>query len=302
MAWTAYQVTFRLLSPMHIGWRKVGNMQQTRPYVTGRNLWGVLTARLVRSRMGSDYERIGKEVVEQLTFSYLYPSWEIGRVACWPWGDTWDEFAWTFLGSNVSTALASGRSAEEGSLHETEYIAPYTRALPERNVAAGAPVYLVGYIFVADGCRLRWQDVLNQLQLGGERGYGWGRLSLERCQEVQDGSFFGLYRLDCAGPRPRLTATGSTSSPQAGSAGANGGQEVPLLAHLDTQGQSVSTNANSQTQITGRIEPLLGRKTDTHTGQFGVRLSLAKICGTPGSTVPTGREFTIGAHGIWELV
>ena len=46
MTWTVYRVTWRLLAPMHIGWRKLGNMQQTRPYVTGRNLWGAFTARL----------------------------------------------------------------------------------------------------------------------------------------------------------------------------------------------------------------------------------------------------------------
>ncbi len=45
----------------------------------------------------------------------------------WPWTDRWDKFAWTFLGSYASTALENGRSAEAGSLHETEYIAPYTR-------------------------------------------------------------------------------------------------------------------------------------------------------------------------------
>ena len=31
MTWEVYRVAFRLLSPMHIGWHKLGNMQQTRP-------------------------------------------------------------------------------------------------------------------------------------------------------------------------------------------------------------------------------------------------------------------------------
>ena len=45
MAWRAYKIVLRLRSPLHIGRGKVGNLQRTRPYVAGRNLWGALTAR-----------------------------------------------------------------------------------------------------------------------------------------------------------------------------------------------------------------------------------------------------------------
>src|SRR5437588_6306984 len=74
MAWTAYQVSFRLLSPLHIGWRKLGNLQQTRPYVTGRTLLGALTARITREQGSNEYTEIGKLVDKQLTFTYFYPS------------------------------------------------------------------------------------------------------------------------------------------------------------------------------------------------------------------------------------
>jgi hypothetical protein len=48
MNWIGYRVVFRLRSPLHIGWRKAGNVQVTRPYLTGRSFWGALTERLVR--------------------------------------------------------------------------------------------------------------------------------------------------------------------------------------------------------------------------------------------------------------
>ena len=48
MTWRAFEVVLRLRSPMHIGCGKVGNLQRTRPYVTGRVLWGALTMRLTR--------------------------------------------------------------------------------------------------------------------------------------------------------------------------------------------------------------------------------------------------------------
>ena len=92
MTWTAYQVSFRLLSPLHIGWRKLGNLQQTRPYVPGRSLWGALTARLTRELVGCNYRCIGAKVDKELAFTYFYPSIQHNSVTVWPWPCQWDEF------------------------------------------------------------------------------------------------------------------------------------------------------------------------------------------------------------------
>src|SRR5574341_188682 len=136
-SWTPYLVIFKLLSPIHVGWRKIGNMQQTRPYVTGRALWGSLTACLVREGGGNDYKTMGEEVDKQLAYSYFYPSAD--KKECDFYWDDWEEFSWKYLGSYVGTALQKGRGAENGSLHEIEFIAPVTRD--------NKPVHLVGYIF-----------------------------------------------------------------------------------------------------------------------------------------------------------
>lgn len=273
MTWTAYQVSFRLLSPMHIGWRKLGNLQQTRPYVTGRSLWGALTARLTREFGGSDYPSIGKEADAQLIFTYFYPSSRPDSVSLWPWSDQWDEFAWTFLGSYASTALENGRYAEAGSLHETEYIAPYTRNSTYGEVPTS--VYLVGYIFQNDNSagKLHWQEILRKLQFGGERGYGWGRVDLEHCEEIKDGKCFD-YELSCQGVRPQITV------PE--------GKE--LLAH---------TIAVDDTGVVGTIEPLVGRETKSHTS-FGKSLSNAEVCWVPGGKVTQEQTFQIHEKGIWK--
>ncbi|MFO3796680.1 MAG: RAMP superfamily CRISPR-associated protein, partial [Anaerolineales bacterium] len=170
MTWKMYSVTFRLLSPLHVGWFKQGNLQRTRPYLSGKALWGALTARLARMK-NANYDEIGKQVNEWLAFSYFYPSTQKGNVSLWPWGKQADEFTWRYLGSYASTALNyEQNSAEEGSLHETECINPYTRE--------GEAVYLVGYLFEKQGCPLEWREALQRIQLGGERKYGWGRVTL----------------------------------------------------------------------------------------------------------------------------
>lgn len=271
MIWTAHQVSFRLLSPLHIGWRKLGNLQQTRPYVTGRSLWGALTARLTRELGGSNYQEIGKRVDEQLAFTYFYPSVEPDKVDLWPWPNEWDRFAWAFLGSYASTALENARNAEAGSLHETEFIASYIRnsTLDEKPI----PVYLIGYIFEKDTCNLSWKGTLKKLQLGGERGYGWGRIHLEDCKAIKNGKGFG-YDLSCREDRPQITV------PE--------GKE--LLAH---------TKAINNANVIGTIEPLIGRMTENSTG-FGKTLSDAEICWMPGGKVTKGETFHIREKGIWE--
>jgi len=277
MAWKAYQVVLRLLSPMHIGWIKQGNLQRTRPYVTGKALWGALTARLTRDHpeLGGDYAKVGQRVNQELAFSYFYPAIS-EDVDCRPWGDRADEFAWRYLGSYASTALDYGRNtAEEGSLHETEFIAPYTRDSQQ--------VYLVGYIFERQGCTLPWQDVLSRLQLGGERTYGWGRVRLKKMSSpLSSGEKFFVDGLAMAldGERPVLQASPGT----------------PLLAHAlaaEFQGrQPVSS-------VRGPVEPLLGRETDPQ-GRFGAHLPEARICWTPGGTLTAHAEIIIGEYGIWE--
>lgn len=262
MAWIPYQITFRLLSPLHIGWKKAGNLQQTRPYVTGRTLWGALTARLVRDRRDKNYQEIGKIVDDELRFTYFYPATTPESVGVWPW-DTSDEFSWQFLSSCASTALSS-KTAEDGTLHETEYISPKTRE--------GNQVYMIGYIIEKDGCELGWKEALERIQIGGERGYGWGRIELigeprkvETCFE---------YGLDNTGGSPQITVPG----------------DYPILAHT----------VADDFECIGAIEPLVGRETTGNKG-FGGKVSNAAICWVPGSKVEEEKKFEILYRGIWNI-
>lgn len=260
MTWIPYKITFRLLSPLHIGWKETGNLQQTRSYVTGKTLWGALTARLVRDQGDTDYREVGKIVDEELRFTYFYPTTTQEMVKVWPW-DNFDEFSWQFLNSYASTALSS-KTAEEGTLHETEYISPKTRG--------GNQVYLIGYIIEKDGCNLNWIDALNRLHIGGERGYGWGRVELVGEPKKVETCF------DCV-------FDGTEDSPQI---------IVPkgkkILAH------ALTDNLGCE----GTIEPLVGRETNESKG-FGGVISKAKICWVPGSVTKREMKFRILEKGIW---
>jgi len=268
---------------MHIGQAKIGNVQRTRPYVTGRVLWGALTLRLTRDRFHGQgpanrfeqYNPVGREVQDYLAFTYFYPTTNRdGNVTCW----SWDEgFPPRFLSTYASTALTyPQQSADEGTLHEVEFISP-------RTLDSGEQVYLVGYVFVQEGAPA-WQPALRRLQLGGERGYGWGRVDLVGDPDPWDGKplFDGRYTVDPDAWPPVLTA----------------GENAYLLAHA----LAAEFGERKPVQgVQGEIEPLVGRETDPD-GRFGVQVSEARICYAPGSKVVEGSRFRIGPYGVWEAV
>ncbi len=264
MAWLCYDLRFRLQSPLHVGWRKSGNLQQTRGYVPGKNLWAALTARLTRDAgKGADgqaYVEMGDLVTQYFRFTYLYPAVKQGDCykSRYPWQA---DFDYLFLDSYTSTALNyDSQSAEQGMLHETEFIAPVTRE--------GDPVYLCGDLYVSEDlpqALLGWQDALRRLQFGGERGYGWGRVLL-----------------DNEAPLVGVSITGQPMSQAV---------DGRIVAHLE---------AENAADVVGPIEPLIGWERDNRAGKnAGWRLTpQATICYAPGSTVAGQSAFIISRWGL----
>lgn len=261
MTWQKYTLLFRLLAPLHIGWRKAGNLMQTRRYVPGKNVWAALTARLTRTAgRGADgpaYGEIGQQVQDHFRFTYLYPSLYTGDryQTHHPWSD--DEFDYRFLDSYASTALDyEHHSAAEGLLHETEFIAPFARC--------GRPVFLRGGLYVRTELpeALRpWPEALAQLQLGGERGYGWGRT-----------------RLCCCDP----------SGPPTDRVSVQLAADEPLPAHLV---------ANGPVSVRGPVEPLIGWERNPKADRPWRLSERAIIAYVPGSQVGEDAAFAIGAYG-----
>jgi len=273
MNWIGYRVVFRLHSPLHIGWRKVGNVQVTRHYLTGRSFWGALTERLVRDRaatatqMATDsngYQEVGKQVNEMLAFTYFYPALQSDNDYQVVW--TWDDertFRRRFLSSYQSTALVyPAHSAAEGSLHEIEFLSPHT-------LDTADPVYLVGYVFAHKD--MQWCNALTRLQFGGERGYGWGKTELVRLEKANN-DVFG-YAVDCSGCRPVITVP----------------KGERLLAHTKPD----------QAMIAGEVEPLVGREWHNNSGA-GVSITHFGVVYAPGGIATNEHCFAVESFGLWQ--
>ncbi|MGC1119754.1 MAG: hypothetical protein WBA22_01570 [Candidatus Methanofastidiosia archaeon] len=260
-------MAFRLKSPLHIGWRKVGNLQQTRKYVTGKVFWAALTARLTRD-LGKvkerNYAEMGEKINESFRFGYFYPALPdscqnlTNLRECFPWNTR--NFDYLFLDSYASTAVSRIDRSDEGTLHETEFISPVSRN--------GDPVYLVGSVWTGDPLdeELRsWRDSLNCLRLGGERGYGWGQIEV------------------CIDPvvvekRNEIKIIINEGN--------------PVLAHVDA--------SNIKDELTGTVEPLVGWERDVGgSWRLTRNVNLAYV---PGSIATCTLSFTADHFGIWKRI
>lgn len=240
MIWKCYLTIFKAESPIHIGYRQVGILKTTRYYITGRAIWGAITANLTRALFDNpspeDYQAVGNFVKDNIKTTYFYPAIEKDKVENLnelskvevnnylvflpeyaeeglKFGELGKEkFEQIFVGSFVSTAIdVTSKTAEEGSLHEFEFIKNKVRI-----GKSSVDVYWVGYIFVncnetkakscegkkerkeynvkisEENCDIKItfknkevesnvsfkKEVLNILFVGGERNYGLGKLEL----------------------------------------------------------------------------------------------------------------------------
>lgn len=293
MSWTAYQLVFRLESPLHVGWRKTGNLMQTRAYVPGRIFWGAVTANLTRCLGYSNYEAIGNLVRDHLRFGYFFLAVEMEKPLI-PRQKNSDvvngdgdrketAFHRKFISSVASTVIAPDSfAAQEGSLHEVEFITP--------SIGVGAPVFLVGHLFVnpnneidVDDGGITYQgislfdDVLHSLQIGGERRYGYGKITLHTPPRLMSENKIFNYSLHLDNLQVDVP------------------RGKPFLAHVHVEGVSA----------VGEVEPLVSREwaqESSENGKSGAGhlVSNLGICYAPGGVSENAETFTIGDYGVWE--
>jgi hypothetical protein len=276
MSWHKFSVTYELRSPLHIGYHKVGNVQRTRYYIPARNLWGAVTEALTRRGFSTkgvssgNYQQVGEWVKTHCAFGYWFV-YENSKLLtpCYckdglKYGNlSVSEFERRYLDSHVTTALDSKtNSAQHGSLHEVEFIAPYSRQ-------NGARTRVSGLVFLDDEAKkiLNWEYWLSNLQVGGERRYGFGTLRLVEMKSEGD-------PITCTRPCQSVS------------------EDKPFLAHV-----SVATNI----QRRGQIEPLVGRAT-LQSHAFGSRLTSAIFCWTPGSIPMDDVQVQFEQEGYWRVI
>jgi len=305
MSFKHYRVILKLPSPLHIGKRKYSNLMETREYVPGRTLWGALTARITRdyfSGVPNKYEEIGNFLIKNFRFGYLWPSLD-KQNPYFPW--KYADFDYLFKFGYMSQAGDYERKvSDESQLHEVEYIGPKTRD--------GRDVYLVGDLWVKENInsskkglfkeiRLEENDIIfikendvslkkifGSLQLGGEKGYGWGRIQLESIIAANNGKAlgdipFGVNENDVVlkfNQGQYLTAHALAA-------------DWKIEEDKDNNGEHFTGIKNGS--VEGQIEPLTGYALKQDNSW---KIPIPPICFLPGSKIKENIEVKIIHYGI----
>ncbi len=319
-----YQLIFKAESPIHIGYRQVGNLKTTRYYIIGRQMWGVITASLTKALFDNpksdEYKKVGDFVKEYIKTTYFYPAIkkdektkEIGeklddyviflprytenglKIGKLPK----DEFEQYFIKSYVSTALeVNTRTAEEGSLHEFEYI---NNKINYENKIYN--VYWIGYLIVDENGKkngikikdctnddiiifggdknsigLKKDKVIDRIQVGGERNYGFGKLKLEKIKKTD--KLFNTYQIETNESEENSKIVYLIKP-----------TNESLIAHLELE-----PNDHKIKKFYGEIEAFSGMEWRDNK-KSGLNVGDIKICLTPGSKLQNIRVF-IDKYGI----
>jgi hypothetical protein len=281
-----------------MGHRQIGILKTTRYYITGKALWGAITANLTRHLFDTpgkeEYRKVGNIVKETIRATYFFPM--VDGEIYFPhytvsnsqkeelkYGElTESQFERTFVNSRVSTALDKTKTADENTLHETEYIKD--KIIIENKIRN---VLWRGYLFVEEtskikvvedndfvveieGGALHASSFLERLEVGGERNYGFGRLSMiEKMKKATE--VFGHETDGC-------TIKSDTA-----------------FGHV----------SYGDIDYAGEIEPLLGRE---WSGRGPGRKTLDHhqknrqfVFFVPGTNFKSEKNLEIGDYGTWEI-
>lgn len=272
------------------------HLMRTRLYVPGRTLWGAVTVRLVQKTGKGDYKKAGQFLKEQMRFGYLYLSdgeelfipkyteegLKFGGVSLY-------EFEKKCVHSISTTSIdAYSLSAEEETLHHLEHINPYS-------MDDSSPLSLKGLLWVKklesfseqdddlslkyEGARLKLSELIQFLQVGGERKYGFGRIELSKLKRVDD------TKLETEGFYGEWSETKESVNVIiiAGK---------PVWAHVECV---------PPLKIEGEIEIFTGREWDNRKGA-GRAISSPGLCWVPGSVVKENTRFEVMNSGTWRII
>jgi len=289
MAWKGYRLIYRALSPVHVGSYTLGYINLTRRYITGRAMWGALTANLVRTGLvNMGYEACGEMLKTNVLMSYFFPALDIEKPFLPKYGElglqygfngsqiTSHQFEQKFIRSMGQTAIDIRTwTAEDQTLHDSEYLTPRVQ-----DGESFKQLLFVGYLYVNDKNDNRITEEIikkawSELFIGGDRKYGWGRIKLI---DIKEDTYLFHYPLDSDCNKVPTFKMSRNS---------------PVPAHV---------LVNEGVKLKGDMELFSGLEYDNENKKgFGHKISKeCKLCWTPGSVLIEDASLSIGPYGVMD--
>lgn len=338
MNWCAYQLHLHLKTPMHLGWRRVGNSWQCRPYLPAYPLLCALAQRLTESGLycgrGDDpYYANLNWLKDHIRLTYFFPTVVTnesggapeltGFLPCYredgslffqqqiqvfgegnavhnpPQECPAAEFDYLFLDAQARTALSyPQRAARTGALYHFEFLRPWTR---DHEIFTCKPVFLIGYILLDGEAQTTLLEPVS--------GVG----------KIFPGALFdhlqvgGERRLGWGLLRPKGRVAVPSGCHLFGLPGLrlelNQGVEILVEKNQPVLGHAVG---GQEVQLRGPVEILLRRETHVKGGvpRAGYRVvafgeekdsgAASQPFHLPGSLVGEGGRFNLTRDGLWQ--
>ncbi|WP_156158836.1 RAMP superfamily CRISPR-associated protein [Methanosarcina siciliae] len=324
MGYTCFEIRFKAKSPIFIGSRKIGFIQQARRYIPGKTMWGALTANAARKLIDEGikynpkvYEEVGKCIERYVKNTYFFPEitdQENGNIQHTfnpiftqeglKYGKCSErEFESTFISSFVSTATVGNRnSAMDESLHETEYILNKVNCKTLDKINCGVmQVYWKGYLFVkediSEKCSVKNSEKFEEIELGYEN------TSIKLFEALNEIHVGGDLRYGFGKLELRITEVKKiertpvfdwfleSAEDRLIFNKDNGNKGVPIFGHL-------LLDSEKSIKYRGELEPLVGRMYDLKKG-FGRYLSSNGVAFVPGTCFEEKiNKIELGSFGL----
>ena len=307
MSWKCFELMLEAKSPIHIGYgARLGIIERTRYYMPGKTMWGAVVAKLAQEFCGN-FEGLKEFVKNNLIFSYFYIM-DKSKILFPAYGENGlkfgdllkEDFENKFITSYVSTAIdKTTGSAEEGSLHEFELIKD--KYLDNGKIKN---TLFIGYLFVKEGSGLRLNDknnifirveknecfltdeknlfdIIKNLQVGGERIYGFGKLRIREYKILDKDEIYNELEINLANEKPILKNRG----------------EYLAFSHVQIDELNIG-------YLKGDLEPLVGREWGKGGAGQDIRgwgkNNKVVIGLSPGTLFKTEDPLCISEYGIWK--
>lgn len=328
MTYKAFQVVLRLGAPLHVGWRQVGNLWQTRPYILAHQVLAALATRCTEWSLGGEIESGSNPYLRRLAWlkknvvvTYFFPSLEkdpansylpcfknSGRLY-WEIGNSEEalsreEFEYLFFDAEMRTALDYRRAAaQESSLYCMEYVRPWTRETEMNQKKNCWPVYFAGYVFLTEEAEKEFNKAKTKLKVQNLKEvlrYLFNYLQIGGERKYGWGLLLASEGAveECPLPNELFGRKGLSLSVYNEGDGkielhVKVEKDQPVLAHV--------RHEEAKGRITGPVEVLVHRSTveDKAGCHYGKNISLF-ICYPPGSKCEGENTFKITPEGLWQ--
>lgn len=278
--WECKELIYELKSPVHIGkGQTLGIIDRTRYYIPGKTMWGAVVAKIgqqFESENDHKWDSLKKFVHRNMVFTYFFVAKQKGETVYTPcyskcglkYGElTERQFETKFISSFASAGVekVSG-TASEGDLHELEFVKDKKKS--------GESVYLKGFLLLNNqaennhfslkfdegnirivycdrGKEKKVCDLIDDLRIGGERNYGFGRVELVDPQSLnREQKHEKIFGVPITPGEKGIDIKEQQQSDEVG----------PLFGHLIVKQNNGDSHFGKLKTINGELEPLVERE------------------------------------------